>query len=108
MIKRATWFVSGAVVGIAGASYAKKKVKETAQQLAPSNVARSAVNRARQRGHDVIDAVREGREAKDAREAELRARLEPVAPGQVIVLREIRSVEQVGPRRTSRRTRRGA
>jgi hypothetical protein len=72
MIKRATWFVSGAVAGIAGTGYAKRKVKETASQLAPTNVARTAVAKVRERGHDVAEAVREGRQAKRAREAELR------------------------------------
>mgnify|MGYP001116463058 CR=1 FL=1 len=107
MMKRAVWFMSGAVVGVTATSYAKKKVKETAQQLAPTNVAKVTVAKVRQRGHDVIDAVREGREAKQAKEIELRARLEPIAPGQVIVLREVRDNEQVGPRRSSRRPRRG-
>ncbi|HEY4332471.1 MAG TPA: hypothetical protein VGM78_07875 [Ilumatobacteraceae bacterium] len=129
MIKRLTWFVSGAVAGVAGVGYAKKKVKETAVQLAPVNVAKSAATKAKSRGLEVVDAVREGRDAMRAKEAELRARLHgnastladelapedqvlvdgrPVEPGQVIVLRQVRDNEHVGPRRTSRRTRRGA
>ena len=133
MMKRVTWFVSGAVAGVAGAGYAKKKVRETASQLAPAHVARTAVARVRDRGSDVVDAVREGRRAMQDREAELKARLHgtaaplteeladqlaaddqilvdgrPVQPGQVIVLRQVRDNEQVGPRRSSRRTRRGA
>lgn len=133
MMKRVTWFVSGAVAGVAGAGYAKKKVKETAAQLAPVHVAKSAVSKVRDRGADVVDAVREGRQAMKAKETELKARLNgtaapltdelvdelsaddqilvdgrPVQPGQVIVLRQVRDNEQVGPRRSSRRTRRGA
>ena len=129
MIKRVSWFVSGAVAGIAGAGYAKRKVKETAAHLAPVNVARSAVTKVKSRGHDVIEAVRDGREAMHAKEQELRARLHgevisladevsdndqvlvdgrPVEAGQVIVLRQMHDNTQVGPRRSSRRHRRGA
>lgn len=129
MIKRVTWFVSGAVAGIAGTGYVKRKVKATAAQLAPVHVAKSAAAKVRERGHDVKEAVRDGREAMKAKEAELKARLDgtavsladeldpddrvlvdglPVEPGQVIVVRQVRSNEQVGPRRSSRRTRRGA
>lgn len=128
MIKRLTWFVGGAVAGVTGAGYAKRKVKETASQLAPTNVARSAVAKVRARTHDVVDAVRDGREAMHAREAELRAKLDgtsttladeldpddyvlvdghPVEPGQVVVLRQVRD-NHAGQRRSSRRKRRGA
>jgi len=131
MMKRVTWFVGGAVAGAAGAGYAKKKVKQKAAQLAPSNVARSAIAKARAKGHDVAEAVRDGRRAMKAKEFELKARLHgtaattdgsgdelapddqalvdglPVEPGQIIVLRQVRTNEQVGPRRTSRRTHRG-
>lgn len=128
MIKRLTWFMGGAMAGVAGAGYAKRKVKETASQLAPANMARSAVAKVRERSHDVVDAVRDGREAMHVKEAELRARLDdssttladeldpddlvmvdgrPVEPGQVIVLRQVRE-EHTGPRRASRRGRRGA
>lgn len=129
MMKRVTWFVSGAIAGVAGASYTKKKVKATASQLAPSNIAKTAVAKVKDKGHDVIDAVRDGRDAMKEKEAELRARLGsdgdndndepttieviateavPVKPGQVIVLQQIRDNEINGPRRTSRRGRRGA
>ena len=128
-MKRLSWFVSGAVAGVAGAGFAKKKVRQTASHLAPTNVARSAMTRLRRRGHDVADAVSEGRQAMHDKEAELRARRDgtvvsladelepddqvlvdglPVEPGQVIVLRPLRNTDQSGPRRNSRRVRRGA
>ncbi|MCU1396276.1 MAG: hypothetical protein JWM34_4704 [Ilumatobacteraceae bacterium] len=127
MMKRVTWFLGGAVAGVAGVGYAKRKVVETASQLAPVNVAKSAVGRVRERGNDVIDAVRDGRDAMRAKENELRAKLHgvptlaeeldpadvvlvdghPVEPGQVIVLRQVRD-DRTGPRRNSRRSRRGA
>lgn len=104
MIKRLTWFVSGAVAGIAGAGIAKRKVKQAASQLAPKNVAQGITTRVR-------ESVVEGRMAMRAKEAELRARLDgramrladdldagdevlvdgvPVEPGQVIVLKQVR------------------
>jgi hypothetical protein len=87
------------------------------------------MTRLRRRGHDVADAVSEGRQAMHDKEAELRARRDgtvvsladelepddqvlvdglPVEPGQVIVLRPLRNTDQSGPRRNSRRVRRGA
>lgn len=111
MMKRLTWFVGGAVAGVAGAGIAKRKVKSKAAELAPANLARGARRR-------VADAFSEGRRAMRAKEIELRARLdgrpatvadeladvdmllvdgEPVEPGKVIVLRQVR--EQPGRRR---------
>lgn len=73
-MKRVTWFVTGMAAGVTGAAYATKKVKQTAAQLAPSNVAKGAAERAKQAGRHVVDAVREGRSAMHAREDELKAR----------------------------------
>ena len=79
MMKRLVWFVSGAVAGIAGAGFAKRKAREAVEELAPTAVARRTVRRVR-------DAISEGRTAARVREAELRAqlarhsdRLEPIA-----------------------------
>jgi len=136
-MKRISWFISGAVAGIAGAGYTKRKLKATASHLAPTNVARAAVAKVRASSHDVVAAVRDGRDAMHAKETELWARVHgrddspaietgpddqvlvvgpddqvlvdghPVEPGQVIVLREVRDNDHAGPRRNSRRTRRG-
>jgi len=73
-MKRITWFVTGLAAGATGASYATKKVKRTAAQLAPANVAKGAAGRARQGGRKVAAAVKEGRAAMHARESELKAR----------------------------------
>lgn len=110
-MKRLTWFVGGVAAGAAGASYARRKVRSKAAELAPVQLASRAGDRARDTGRRVADAVREGRDAMRAREAELRARLDgralpldaalregdvvhvdgrPVEPGQVIVLRDVR------------------
>lgn len=125
-MKRLVWFVSGAVAGIAGIGFAKKKAKEAAEELAPAAVARKTVHRVR-------DAIVEGRAAARVREAELRAQLDgsarslaedlaegdtvlvdghPVSPGQVIVLRQVddpraarRDARTQSPRRAHRRRR---
>jgi hypothetical protein len=107
-VKRVTWFVGGVAAGAVGANYAKRKVQQTASQLAPATVARGVVDRVGRRARDVVDAVREGRDAMNDREDELKARrdgrIEPldahvgpddqvlvdgrvVEPGRVIVLR---------------------
>lgn len=76
MLKRLTWFTTGAIAGVAGAGFAKRKVKQTAAQLAPSNIAKVAAAKVREKGHDVAEAVRDGRDAMRAKEAELRAKLD--------------------------------
>lgn len=73
-MKRVTWFVTGVAAGATGTAYAAKKVKRTAAQLAPANVARGAAGKVKQTGRHVVDAVREGRAAMQSREDELKAR----------------------------------
>lgn len=120
-MKRLTWFVGGVAAGAAGASYTKRKVKQTAAQLAPAHVARTAAGKLKDKSQDLVDAVREGREAMRAKEAELLARRDghavvdvhdntivvpnDVAPGQVIVLRDVRDERSSagGKRRRSAR-----
>jgi hypothetical protein len=103
MMKRAVWFAVGAVAGVGGSTYAKRKAREAAARLNPVTVAKGAVDR-------VTDAVREGRVAMAAKEAELRLAQFPAdgpepAP---VVLVDASSVEVLraprsGPRRRSRR-----
>jgi hypothetical protein len=102
MIKRLTWFATGAVAGALGAGAAKRRVKARAQTLSPVRAVRGA-------GHRIHEAVTDGRSAMRVKEAELRARRDgrshrladelaegdavlvdgvPVEPGQVIVLRQ--------------------
>jgi hypothetical protein len=104
MIKRMTWFVGGAVAGVAGVSVAKRKMKQAATHLTPKNIVHGISDR-------VHDAYNEGRRAMRAREVELRGRLDgtahtladhlddgdevlvdglPVEPGQIIVLKQVR------------------
>ncbi len=89
MMKRVTWFAGGIVAGAATAGYAKKKVKATASQIAPAQMARSAVTTVRSSTRNLADAVREGRQVMKHTEDELKARRdgrlvsldEHVAPG---------------------------
>ncbi len=73
-MKRVTWFVTGVAAGAAGTNYASRKVKQTAAQLAPANVARGAVKTVRQSARRLADAANEGRSAMRDREDELKAR----------------------------------
>ena len=89
MMKRLTWFVGGIAAGATGAGYTKKKVKEKASQVSPAGVARSAAERAKSTASNVVDALREGRDAMGQHEDELKAKRdgrlvsldEHVAPG---------------------------
>jgi hypothetical protein len=109
VIKRLGWFVAGTLAGAAGGLYGRRKVVQAADRIAPTNVAKRTVVRARDgirdRGRDVVEAVREGRDGMRAKEAELRAAAEghPVvtaSPGRQIV--EVRVVEQLDDWRSRR------
>ena len=104
MITRVTWFVAGAAAGAVGATYTRRKVKRVADQLTPGNVARSVAVRAKARGRDVVDALREGRAAMRVREEQLRAERDTEgtglaiggnAPAQIVVLSDVRQLEQL-------------
>jgi hypothetical protein len=122
MMKRFTWFLGGVATGAVGVNAAKRKLRTTAADLTPVKIARRATTAAKRRTNDVGEAVREGRRAMRAKEAELRGRLDgrvtnladvlddedidalivdgkEVQPGQVIVLRQVRD----DPKRSSRR-----
>jgi len=66
MMRRVMWFTAGAVAGVSGSVYVRRKAREAADRYRPVSMAKGAVER-------VTDAVREGRAAMVAREAELRA-----------------------------------
>ena len=111
MITRVTWFLAGAAAGAAGATYTRRKVKRVADQLTPANVARSMADRTKARGRDVVDALRG---ARPAQEGELPAEIEGArlalgsnGPAQIIVLSDVRQLEQLAraatrPQRTAR------
>jgi hypothetical protein len=103
-MKRLVWFAAGAAAGVSGTAYAKRKARQAADRYRPVNMAKGAVDR-------VADAVREGRAAMAAKEAELKRRQdvkpEPAAPVQVLVVEAVAAEPAVsrraGPRRRSRR-----
>ena len=100
MITRATWFVAGAAAGAVGATYTRRKVKAVAEQMTPANVARNVAGRARSRGLDLVEAMKEGRQAMRAKEDQLRAGRDAealaIAPAaQIIVLSDVRQLEQL-------------
>ncbi len=100
MMKRLVWFTAGAVAGAGGSAYAKRKARQAATRYRPVSMAKSAVDR-------LADAVREGRAAMVAREAELRAAEEAeIAPRPVVVV-ETTAVELVDPAYVPRRAHRG-
>jgi hypothetical protein len=84
MMKRVTWFVGGVAVGLAGAGYAKKKVVETASQLTPSTVAKSAADRMAMKGREVAEALREGRRVMRQHEEEVEA----IREGRLVLLED--------------------
>ena len=109
MMKRVVWFSAGVVAGVSGSAYARRKAREAAARYRPVNMAKGAVER-------VTDAVREGRAAMAAREAELRAGArdgdQSLAPAEVRGLSALSGTPRpdfaterarTGPRRRSRR-----
>jgi hypothetical protein len=107
MLTRITWFMAGTAVGLGGSVWARRKVRRTAEKLAPLNIATTAFDAMR-------EAVREGRDAMRAKEVELRAVRDghpatgssPVRSLHIVVdpTPELRAVAgQQGPRRRARR-----
>ena len=101
MMYRATWFAAGAAAGAIATTYTRRKIKAVAVQIAPSNVARGAAGKARAKGHDLVEALREGRAAMRAKEQELRAEQDEASvalvapPAQIIVLSDVRQLEEL-------------
>ena len=73
-MKRLVWFAAGAAAGVGGTAYAKRKAREAADRYRPVSLAKGAASR-------VAEAVREGRSAMAAKEAELKARQDSDASG---------------------------
>lgn len=123
MIKRFVWFVGGTIAGVTGTLVAGRRVKRRVRTLAPVRVVQETTSSLRRRVADLGEAIDEGRQVMQAREAELRARVdgrvsslsdvdrpisdrdsllvdgEPVEPGRVVVLRD---VNEERPRRRRR------
>jgi hypothetical protein len=72
VLKRIRWLATGLAIGVGTSLWLERKAKAVAARYSPAT-------RARRLPGDVAAAVREGREAMRAREAELRA----LSPGPV-------------------------
>lgn len=90
MFKRVRWTLLGAVVGVGGSMWARRRVRRTVERYLPGQLGHRARQRLSIAGGDLRAAIDEGREAMTEREAELSARFadrmiaEPVRRGRVI------------------------
>ena len=130
MIKRFVWFVGGTIAGVTGTLVAGRRVKRRVRTLAPVRVVQETTSSLRRRVADLGEAIDEGRQVMQAREAELRARVdgrvsslsdvdrpisdrdallvdgEPVEPGRVVVLRDVNEERPRRRRCSARRSHR--
>ncbi|MGH9214361.1 MAG: hypothetical protein ACRD2C_27390 [Acidimicrobiales bacterium] len=77
MFKRLFWFTSGAGLGFGGAMWVRRRVRRAVARYAPERVTSEVTTNVRQVGTDLREALCEGREAMQTREAELRRELAP-------------------------------
>ena len=63
MIRRFVWFVSGAIAGVTGMSWARRKMVDLADQLTPAKIAHVLMGAVRQTGRQIRRAVRAAFEA---------------------------------------------
>lgn len=75
MFKRLRWITLGALAGASGSIWVQRKVRGAVDRMVPQQVASRLQQRVGQVRADLEASVREGREAMEARDAELRARL---------------------------------
>jgi hypothetical protein len=73
MLKRLRWLFTGLAIGAGSSIWAQRKVRSVTSRYRPSGIANSATTRALGVPGDLRAALREGRQAMRAREAELRA-----------------------------------
>ena len=95
MMKRLTWFMSGAVAGVVGASVAKKKVKAAAAELSPANLAHKAADRAREVAQDAKHTIK-------AKQLELRARITGTPAHAATLADELQDGDAHGQKRSAR------
>jgi hypothetical protein len=77
VFKRLFWLVVGAGFGFGLSFWLTRFVRDTVDRYRPERVSADLAGALRQLGTDIRAAVEEGRDAMRAREAELRADLEP-------------------------------
>lgn len=77
MFKRLFWLVIGVGFGFGMSFWLMRVVRETVERYSPENVQKELAGALRSLGADLREAVKEGRQAMQERESELRAQLEP-------------------------------
>jgi hypothetical protein len=76
VFRRLFWIALGLGLGFGLSIWLTRAMRRTAERYTPENVATRMGDALRDFGHDLREAVREGREAMTEREAELRAQVE--------------------------------
>ena len=88
MLKRLRWLILGALLGVVAYLWVREKARQMPSRAVDaaaergSEFAQSAATRGRDFGSRLKEALREGREAMHAKEAELRAELGHTHNGQ--------------------------
>jgi len=72
---RLRWLILGIGIGSTGSWWLRRKVSRTIERYTPERVSSDVAAAVRGLGNDLRAAAEEGRTAKRAREAELRAQL---------------------------------
>ena len=75
MFVRLRWLILGIGIGSTGSWWLRRKVSRTIERYTPERVSSDVAAAVRGLGNDLRAAAEEGRAAKRAREAELRAQL---------------------------------
>lgn len=75
MIKRLTWWATGAVMGAGGSAWVQRKLRKTMARFSPPAIAGTAKGVAKELGQDLRSVLSEGRQAMKERETQLREQL---------------------------------
>lgn len=75
MIKRLTWFVTGAVAGVGSVLIVGRRIKRRVSELAPVRVAERALDKTKESVSRLKRAATDGRDAMREREEELKSRV---------------------------------
>lgn len=75
MFKRLFWLAVGVGLGFGLSIWLARAMRRTAERYTPESIAGRVADGLRELGHELSEAVREGREAMAERETELRAEL---------------------------------
>jgi hypothetical protein len=77
VIRRLFWFGTGASIGLGGAMWVRRRIRQAVARYVPARVRRDVADGVRRVGSELKGAWSEGRSAMQTREAELRRELAP-------------------------------